>query len=74
VVLLERVPRLEETMTDEGPRYNQSAKAAQDIMNLYLNNADSPAIRYAKILYRIKEAMEEAERELAEMRLIISRN
>jgi hypothetical protein len=61
-------------MTGEGPRYEHSAAAAQDIVNLYMSNNDPPAIRFAKILYRIKDAMDEAFRETAEHRNFISRN
>jgi hypothetical protein len=61
-------------LSDEGPRYRHSVKAALDIMNLLTNRDTSHAIVLSKIIYRIKDAMDEAERELADMRVIISRN
>jgi hypothetical protein len=65
---------LEAEMMDEGPRYNESAKAAADIVNLYMNSNDPPAVKFAKILYRIKDAMDDAEREMAQFRMFVSRN
>ena len=59
---------------NEGPRYNHAAKASADIINLYLNSDDPAPVKFAKILYRIKDAMDKAESELAEMRDIVSRN
>jgi hypothetical protein len=61
-------------MSNEGPRYEHSAAAAQDIINLYINRGDPPAILYSKILYRILEAQYAAALELAELRAIISNN
>jgi hypothetical protein len=61
-------------MTNEGPRYHHSAKAAADIINLHTNSDEPPALRYSKILYRVLQAMNDAERELAELRSIVSRN
>jgi hypothetical protein len=61
-------------MTNEGPRYNHSAKAASDIYNLYIHSDDQPAVKYGNILFRILQAMNDAERELAELRSIVSRN
>jgi hypothetical protein len=61
-------------MTNEGPRYDHSAKAASDISNVYIHSDDPPAITYGNILYRILQAMNDAERELAELRRIVSRN
>lgn len=59
---------------NEGPRYNHAAKTTATIINLHSTSDDPPAVKYAKILYLILDAMYEAERELAEMRLIVSRN
>lgn len=61
-------------LSDEGPRYQHSVRAALDIMNLLMNRDNSHAIVLSKIIYRIKDAMDEAERERSEMRVIISRN
>jgi hypothetical protein len=61
-------------LSDEGPRYQQSVKAALDIMNLLMNTEKSPAITLSKIIYRIMDAMDEAELEMARMRVFISRN
>lgn len=55
-------------MLDEGPRYNHAAKTASAIVNLPATRDEPPAVRFAKILFLILEAMDEAERELAEMR------
>jgi hypothetical protein len=59
---------------NEGPRYNHAAKTAATIINLHSTSDDPPAVKFAKILFLILEAMEEAERESSEMRLIVSRN
>jgi hypothetical protein len=61
-------------MTNEGPRYTHSARIAATIMNLQLHSDDTPVIKFGKILFLILEGMDEAERELAEMRSIVSRN
>jgi len=55
-------------MLDEGPRYNHAAKTAEAIVNLHRTSDDPPAVRFAKILFLILDAMYEAERELAENR------
>ena len=61
-------------MTNEGPKYQHAAACAATIINLHINSDDAPAIKYGKILFLILESMYEAERELAEMRQIVSRN
>lgn len=61
-------------LSDEGPRYQQSVKAALDIMNLLMTTESSYEIALSKVIYRIKDAMDEAAQEMAELRVVISRN
>jgi len=61
-------------MSNEGPRYARAAETAATIINLHVKSDDEPAVRFAKILHLILDAMYEAERELAEMRDIVSMN
>ena len=61
-------------MTNEGPRYDHAARTAAAIVNLHGTSDDPPAVKFAKILFLILSAMDEAERELSEMRHIVSRN
>jgi hypothetical protein len=55
-------------MLNEGPRYHHAAKTAAAIINLHATRDEPPAVRFATILFLILEAMDAAERELAEMR------
>jgi hypothetical protein len=66
--------KLRKPMSDNGPRYDHAAKVAATIINLPVNSDDQAAIKYGKILFLVLDAMYEAERELAEMRHIVSRN
>ncbi len=66
--------KLRKPVSNNGPRYDHAAKVAAMIINLHVNSDDQAAIRFGKILFLVLDAMYEAERELAEMRHIISRN
>ncbi len=61
-------------MHGEGPRFEQSAHAARDIVNLYIKQSENSVVLYSKILYRILDAIYAAEREMAELREVVSRN
>jgi hypothetical protein len=64
----------ERQMIDEGARYNHSLRAAMHIQNVIMNSKDDPASKFARTVYTILQAMDDAEAELAELRLIVSRN
>jgi hypothetical protein len=55
--------REENTVTDDGPRYRYSAKAAAEIVNL-LDEREPKAVQFGRILYTILRAMYQAEEEL----------
>ncbi len=56
---------------NEGPRYSRAAETTATIINLHVQSDDPPAIKYAKILYLVLDAMYEAEREIAQMQDVI---
>lgn len=60
-------------MNENGPRYDHAARAAAEWLNLH-DPSECKAQQFGRLLFLILSAMYEAERELAEMRHIISRN
>lgn len=68
LVLLQHVSRLEETMSDNGPRYDWSAAAAAEILNLHFGKDEPKAVLFGKILFVILDAMYKAEEELSGIR------
>jgi|GEM_PF-6056932 hypothetical protein len=47
-----------------GPRYDHSAAAAAEILNLHFDTSQPKAILYGRILFTILNAMNRAEQEL----------
>lgn len=52
-----------------GPRYDWSAAAAAEILNLHLDSTQPKAIMFARILFTILNAMDRAEEEMRAIRL-----
>jgi hypothetical protein len=57
-----------------GPRYDYSAAAAAEILNLHFDPSQPKAVLYGRILFTILNAMYLAECELAEARSQPSEN
>jgi len=57
-----------------GPRYDYSAAAAAEILNLYFDSSQPKSILYGRILYTILNAMYQAEEDLARARREPSEN
>jgi len=51
-------------LSDNGPRYDHSALAAAEIVNLHLHSNEPAPVIYSKLLFLILDAMYAAEREL----------
>jgi hypothetical protein len=47
-----------------GPRYDHSAAAAAEIINLHFDPSEPKAIRFGRILFTVLEAMYRADEEL----------
>lgn len=56
-------------MTGNGPRYDWSAAATAEILNLHFDPSIPKHILYARILYTILNAMHQAEAEARALRL-----
>lgn len=55
-------------MSDNGPRYDWSAAAAAEILNLHFGKDEPKAVLFGKILFVILDAMYKAEEELSGIR------
>jgi hypothetical protein len=61
-------------LTGEGPRYDRAAEAAAEIVNLHLGCAEPRAVLFARVLFCILHAMDEAGRQIDAARLEPSLN
>ena len=61
-------------MSDNGPRYDWSAKAAAEIINLHIDPAQPKAQQFGRILFTILNAMYRADDELRLRQFIPSDN
>lgn len=57
-----------------GPRYDWSARAAAEVLNLHLDSSQSKTVLFGRILYTILNAMYRAEEELGAARWEPSEN
>jgi hypothetical protein len=57
-----------------GPRYDYSAAAAAEILNLHFDTAQPKAVLFSRILFTILNAMNLAEKEREQARLEPSEN
>ena len=51
-------------MSDNGPRYDWSAVAAAEILNLHFDGNEPKAVLFRRILFTILNAMNKAEEEI----------
>lgn len=61
-------------MIGNGPRYDWSAAAAAEILNLHIGKDDPKAVLFGKILFIILNSMEKAEEEISGIRYLPSDN
>lgn len=61
-------------MSDNGPRYDWSAAAAAEILNLHFQADEPKAVIYGRILFTILNAMYKAEAEISGLRYVPSEN
>jgi hypothetical protein len=72
---MRRYPEITVTpLRGNGPKYDWSAAATAEIMNLHLHSDAPTAVVFGRILFTILEAMDKADAELTRERLKISRN
>jgi hypothetical protein len=61
-------------LSENGPRYDWSARVAAEIINLHLHSDDPPAVIFSKLLFLVLEAMYKAEEEISGIRYEPSEN
>jgi hypothetical protein len=61
-------------LSDNGPRYDWSAAAAAEILNLYFDPSQPKAVLFGRILFTILNAMYKAEEEINGIRYEPSEN
>jgi hypothetical protein len=54
----------EQSMSENGPRYDNAARAAAEILNLHWGTDQPKATIFSKLLFTILQAMYQAEAEL----------
>jgi hypothetical protein len=73
LVLLQHVPRLEERLSNNGPRYEHAAKAAAEWLNLH-DPSECKAQQFGRLLFLILSAIYAAEEEISGIRYEPSEN